>query len=174
MKVSANFKFIGISMLFIVGLAACNKEETVMGSNSNTNNSTAVENPEGFLNHLVSTQAVVLGAEDGKTEPSIQISFSNGHMVSGAPGKDFAFSGPVLRGSTPYLTCVYFSMDFMGAGSSEELCLTVRDFKIQGIALKKGDLYIVNEFEANAKRGDPGQTVVYRAQVLPSRQNAGQ
>lgn len=156
MNVSDNFKLIGISMLVIVGLAACGKQATADRMN----------NPDEFLQHLVSTNAVVLGTVEGEASPSIEISFSNGHMGRDfMPGGGMMKSGPALPGTTPYATCVGFTgTSFRGAKNDLNLCVTVRDFEYRGVVLKRGDLYIADEYGRN-KYGDNPSGIVYHARV---------
>lgn len=159
MKVPKNFKLISISMLLIVGLAACGKQA------STTDRMT---NPDEFLQHLVSTNATVLGTRDGETSPSYLITFSNGYMMSGRPGEKPVSSGQVFKGGSPNATCVGFNYRIVAA-SQDFLCVAVRDsgeydsVAVKSVAVKKGDLYITHQVEAGSF--GRGFTEIYRAQV---------
>jgi len=160
MSASKSFKLIGISMLVVVWLAACGKQ----GVSETAENKSPAANPAGYLQHLVSTNAVVLGTKEGETTPSYQISFSNGYMESGAPGDDHPISsGQIFNGGSANATCIGFNYESLGSNAHDFLCVTIRDFKPSGVDLKKGDLFI-QEQQEKSMFGN-GFSSVFHAQV---------
>lgn len=155
-----------MAMLIVVGLTACDKEKaSVMErvvAQQQTEEAERVANPDKFLQHLVSTNAAVLGTKESENTPSLQISFSNGYMETGAPGKMPLWYGQSFSAGSPHSTCIGFDHQFF-ALVHEYVCVTIRDFQALGNDFKRGDLYIEQTFEDSSL--GRGATQYYRAHV---------
>jgi hypothetical protein len=141
MNVTENFRLIGISMLIMAGLVSCGKTEPAW------NETERAANPDKFLEHLVSTNATVIG-KDTSGNAENQISFSNGNMEYGWVGENPIIIAPILHsvGYGRTGSCVYINAPIIpnkNYDSEIDLCLADRNFDYMGTSYKAGDLYII-------------------------------